>query len=138
MHGMEAKKEMKKTPVDIDIFVSQQLVKLTAAAYAAAKTEEARGEIKHDSKPGPLGLNRRQAKKYRIYEFSFGPDDFFEGEIKNIFSTGLPRKSPPGFQKSAAVITRRDKIVIHFRSRQPFTPLRISWENHFIVDQAGR
>ena len=28
---------MKKTPVDIDIFVSQQLVKLTAAAYAETK-----------------------------------------------------------------------------------------------------
>jgi serine/threonine protein phosphatase PrpC len=97
MHGMEAKKEMKKTPVDIDVFISQQLVKLTSAAYAAAKTEEARGEIRHDSKPGPLGLNRRQAKKYRIYEFSFGPDDLFEEDIKNIFNQAFPENPLQAF-----------------------------------------
>ncbi len=88
---------MKKTPVDIDIFVSQQLVKLTAAAYAAAKIQEARREIKHDSKPGPLGLNRRQAKKYRIYEFSFGPGDFF-ADIKNIFTQAFPENPAQVFK----------------------------------------
>src|ERR1700678_2199424 len=98
MHGMEARKEMKKTPVDIDVFISQQLVKLTSAAYAAAKTEEARGEIRHDSEPGPLGLNRRQAKKYRIYEFSFGPDDFFEEDIKNIFNQAFPENPHQAFK----------------------------------------